>query len=139
MRLFLDTHVVLDVLARRESWVRDSAAVLSLLESEGFDGIVAAHSITTLHYLCMKALGRDQANAALVSLLRLVSVAPLDQDMILKAVTLGWRDMEDAIQMLSAADANADYLVTRNTSDFEAAPIPVVSPSELLGLLQARG
>lgn len=139
MRLFLDTNVSLDVLAQREPWLHDSATVLSLLESDHFDGIVAAHSITTLFYLCTKELGRDQATAALVALLKLVSVAPLDQETILKAIALGWRDFEDAIQMLSAADANADYLVTRNASDFKASPIPVVSPSELLGILRSEG
>lgn len=60
-----------------------------------------------------------QANNALMGLLNLVSVAPLDQETILKAVALGWGDFEDAIQMLSAVDADADYLVTRNTGDFK--------------------
>ncbi|MEX2526745.1 MAG: PIN domain-containing protein [Gemmatimonadota bacterium] len=136
MRLFLDTNVTLDVLARREPWLHDSATVLSLLESDEFDGIVATHSITTLQYLCVKELGRSQATVALIDLLRLVSVAPLDQETILKAIALDWRDFEDAIQMLSATDANADFLVTRNASDFKASPIPVVTPSELLAILR---
>ena len=139
MRLFLDTNIVLDVLARREPWLHDSAAVLSLLESDGFEGVVAAHSITTLHYLCVKELGREQATLALLDLLKLVSVAPLDQDTILKAMALGWRDFEDAIQMLSAHEIGADYLVTRNGSDFKASPIPVVTPSELLSILRSAG
>ncbi len=139
MRLFLDTNIVLDVLARREPWLPDSAAVLSLLEADGFEGVVAAHSITTLHYLCMKELGRERTTLALLDLLKLVSVAPLDQDMILKAIALGWRDFEDAIQMLSAHEIGADYLVTRDRSDFNASPIPVVTPSELLSILRSEG
>lgn len=139
MRLFLDPNVTLDVLARQEPWLHDSATVLSLLESDGFDGFMAAHSITTLYYLCVKELGRDQATAALINLLKLVSVAALDQDTILKAIALGRRDLEDAIQMLSANDAHADYLVTRNTGDFKGSPIPVVMPSELLAILRSEG
>jgi predicted nucleic acid-binding protein len=139
LRLFLDTNVPLDVLARRQPWLHDSATVLSLLESDEFEGIVAAHSITTLYYLCEKELGRDQATEALVALLKLVSVAPLDQETILEAIALGWRDFEDAIQILSAVDAHADYFVTRNASDFKASPIPVVSPSELLAILRSQG
>ena len=138
MRLFLDTNVTLDVLARRQPWLHDSATVLSLLESDEFDGIAAAHSMTTLYYLCVKELGRDQATEALVALLKLVSVAPLDQETILKGIALGWRDFEDAIQMLSAVEAGADYLVTRNASDFKGSPIPVVSPSELLAILRSQ-
>jgi len=139
VRLFLDTNIVLDVLARREPWLHDSAAVLSLLESDRVEGVVAAHTITTLHYLCAKALGREQATLALLDLLKLVSVAPLDQDTILKAIALGWRDFEDSILMLSANDVSADYLVTRNGSDFKGSLIPVVTPSELLSMLRAEG
>jgi len=139
VRLFLDTNIVLDVLARREPWFRDSGAVLSLLELDGFEGVVAAHSITTLHYLCSRALGSEQATLALLDLLKLVSVAPLDQDMILKAIALGWTDFEDAIQMISAHDIGADYLVTRDRGDFRASPIPVVTPSELLSILRTAG
>ena len=139
MRLFLDTNIVLDVLARREPWFRDSGAVLSLLESDGFEGVVAAHSITTLRYLCSRALVSDQATLALLDLLKLVSVAPLNQEMILKAIALGWPDFEDAIQMISAHDIGADYLVTRDRGDFRASPIPVVTPSELLSILRTAG
>lgn len=110
----------------------------SLFDSREFDGIVAAHSITTLYYLCAKELGRDLATSALVDLLKLVSVAPLDQETILKGIALGWSDLENALQMLSANDANADFLVTRNASDFKASPISVVTPSELLAILRSE-
>lgn len=137
MRLFFDIDVTFDVLTKRKPWYQESATVLSLIESDRFTGIVAAHSITTLFYLSAKTLGHRRATAALVELLNLVEVAPLDQTTILKAAALGWSDLEDAIQMLSASNSNADYLVTRNTGDFKSASIPVVTPRELLAILRA--
>ena len=139
MKLFLDVNVILDVLAKRVPWFEDSAAVLSLLEADEFEGVVAAHSITTLFYLASKHLGQRRATATFLDLLKLVSVAPLDQDAILKGLALGWSDFEDALQMLCAATAGADYLVTRNTRDFDSDSIPVVTPAELLAILQSRG
>lgn len=62
--------------------------MLSLLELREIEGVVAAHSVTTLYYLTNKHLGRRKATAALVDLLRLVSVASVDQDVILKALSL---------------------------------------------------
>jgi predicted nucleic acid-binding protein len=137
VRLFLDTNVVLDVLARREPWFAHSAGVMSLLESDQVEGIVAAHSITTLSYLFSKHLGSERANTAIVELLNLVTVAPLGHETILKALALRWPDFEDALQALCAAEADADYLVTRNGDDFRNASLPVVSPSELLALLRS--
>ncbi|MCG6954672.1 MAG: PIN domain-containing protein [Gemmatimonadetes bacterium] len=137
MKLFLDITVVLDVLAKREPWFEDSATVLSLLDTDEFDGVVAAHSVATLFYLTAKELGRRRATARLLDLLKLVSVAPLDQESILKSLALGWPDFEDALQMLCADSSGADYLVTRNTQDFRSDSIPVVTPTELLAMLQA--
>lgn len=137
MRLFLDINVILDVLANREPWVEDSAAVLSLLDSDEFEGIAAAHSVTTLYYLVTRHLGRRRATARILDLLELVSVAPVDQDTILKGLALGWSDFEDALQALCAVTAGADYLITRNTRDFGSASIPAVTPTEFLAMLQS--
>ena len=136
MRLFFDINVVLDVLAHREPWWEDSAAVLSLLEADGVDGLVAAHSITTLFYLATKHLSRAEATAALLELLDVVTATPLDQDILLRALSLGWEDFEDAVQGISAQRARADYLVTRNLSDFALLSVPVVTPGELLAILR---
>lgn len=135
MRLFLDINVVLDVLANREPWVEDSAAILSLFDQAEVEGLLAAHSVTTLYYLSTKHLGHRPAVAALIDLLEHLSVTPLDEDILLRALSLGWDDVEDAVQGVSAQRANADYIVTRNPSDFEAASVPVVTPKQLLATL----
>jgi hypothetical protein len=135
MRLFLDINVVLDVLANREPWVEDSAAVLSLLDHVEVEGLLAAHSVTTLYYLASKHLGHKAAVAALIDLLEHLSVTPLDEDVLVRALSLGWDDVEDAVQGVSAQRAHADYIVTRNPADFEAAPVAVVTPKQLLATL----
>lgn len=140
MKLLLDINVILDVLAKREPWFEDSAAVLSLLDTDDeFEGVAAALSITTLFYLTSKHLGQRRATAKILDLLKLLSVAPVDQETILKGLALGWSDFEDALQMLCADATDADYLVTRNPRDFESDTVPVVTPSELLALLRSQG
>ncbi len=51
MKLFLETNVLLDVLAQREPWVHNSAALLSLVDTGKVQGFVAAHTITTLQFV----------------------------------------------------------------------------------------
>jgi predicted nucleic acid-binding protein len=138
MRLFIDTNVILDVLTDRQPWVEDSAAVLSLVDIPDVEGLVAAHSVTTLFYLASKHLGRPRTVAVLLDLLDHVTVTPLDQDLLLRALSLGWDDVEDAVQGISAQRAQADYLVTRNPSDFPSATVSVVTPRELLAVFSAR-
>lgn len=138
MRLFLDINVILDVLAEREPWVEDSAVVLSLLDNPNAEGFAAAHSITTLFYLVSKHLGRERAVTVLLDLLEYVTVIELDQELLLRALSLGWEDVEDAVQGISAQRARADYLVTRNPSDFDPISLPIVTPSELLAILDSE-
>jgi predicted nucleic acid-binding protein len=136
MKIFLDVNIVLDLLAQREPWVHDAAALFSLIDTGKAQGIVAAQTITTLHYLLSKHLNRTKASAALVEVVDLVEIAPVDGAVIQKGLALGWSDFEDAIQAVCALEAEVDYFATRNPQDFSALSIPVLSPAAILNLLR---
>ena len=53
-----------------------------------------------------------------------------------KAGAMKSGDYEDALQMICAERIRADYIVTRNTADFEDSRVPVIIPYELIGKLQ---
>lgn len=127
--------MVLDVLARREPWFEHSAAVLSLVEEGEAEGFLAAHTITTLDYLLSSYHEREKSTAALLDLLRIVRAVSVDHDTLLAALSLAWRDFEDAVQAVCALRIDAEYLITRNPEVFSAISLPVVTPSELLAIL----
>lgn len=134
MRLFFDLNVILDVLASREPWVRESAATLSLVADGRAEAFIAAHSVTTLDYLLRKHVGAARTAATLVDLLGIVQVVAVDHERLLAALSLGWNDFEDAVQAVCALEIQADYLVTRDPRPFAPLSIPVVQPSELLSI-----
>jgi predicted nucleic acid-binding protein len=135
VKLFIDTNVVLDVLAQREPWFADSARLLAHIEQGGGSGHIAAHTLTTLHYLLARHLGQQKTAAVLIELTTLIRVEPVDHQILQQALALGWRDFEDAVQAVTAAQCQADYLVTRNPRDFKQSLVPVITPSEFLALL----
>ena len=132
MRLFLDVNVVLDVLARREPWFADAARVLAAIERGEASGHIAAHTVTTLHYLLCRHLGPQETAAKLLDLTALLTVEPVDRNTLQQALALGWPDFEDAVQAVVATQCRADRLLTRNPKDFRLSPVPVVSPAEWL-------
>ena len=134
LRVLVDANVALDVLAKREPHYSTSAAVWALAEQGEIDGLLAAHSVTTLHYLLAKYLDRQQANLTITRLLQVFQVAPVDQSVLLKALTLAWKDFEDAVQMAAALNSQVDYLVTRNPKDFRDELVRVLQPGDLLAL-----
>lgn len=134
-RLLIDINIVLDVLQKRESFYKTSAHLLSLVETGRVEGYLAAHSVTTLFYLIRKDKSASQARATLTSLLQFIKVAPVDQSTIEQALNLDYRDYEDAVQMISALQTQADYLVTRNIKDYQPPLVPVLQPVDFLATL----
>ena len=134
MKLFIDTNVVLDVLAQREPWFGDSARLLARIEQGGATGHIAAHTLTPLHYLLARHLGQQKTAAVLIDLTTLLRVEPVDHLVLQQALALGWRDFEDAVQAVAAARCQADYLVTRNPRDFKQSLVPAMTPSEFLAM-----
>jgi predicted nucleic acid-binding protein len=134
VKLFVDTNVVLDVLAQREPWFKDSSRLLAHIEEGRATGHIAAHTLTTLHYLLSKHLGQQKTAAVLIDLIALLQVEPVDVQVLQQALALGWGDFEDAVQAVTAVRCQADYLLTRNPRDFKQSPVPVITPSEFLAL-----
>lgn len=134
-RVLLDVNVVLDVLADRDPFAEDSAAVLAEIESERIEGLLAAHTVTTLHFLLARHLGKTRARRILSDLLGLVRLVPVDEDRIHHALAANWTDFEDAVQAACAEVEGVDYLVTRNKRDFRKSAVEVVTPEEVLALL----
>jgi predicted nucleic acid-binding protein len=134
-RVLIDLNLVLDVLQKREPFYAASAGVLACAETGLVEGLVAAHTLTTLFYLVAKDQSAERARVALTELLQFLSVAPVDQAAIEQALNLPYTDFEDAVQMMAAVQAGAQYLVTRNVQDYRAGPLPVLQPAELLALL----
>lgn len=135
MKILLDLNILLDVLGKREPHYGPSAGVWEAVETGDVEGLIAAHSITTLHYLLTRPLGSQQAATCLQQVLNIYAVADVNQEVIYQTLSLGWADFEDAVQMAAAAHAGADYLITRNRKVFERGPVTVLQPGEFLALL----
>jgi predicted nucleic acid-binding protein len=135
-RVLFDLNIILDVLQRREPFYEMSARSLASAETGRIEGLVAAHSLTTLFYLMARDQSANQARITLGEILRFLAVAAVDHSIIEQALTLPYRDFEDAVQMIAAVHAGAGYLVTRDTADFRAGPLPALQPAELLALLE---
>ena len=135
LKVLFDLNVVLDVLQKREPFYTASAQALAGAEVGLVEGCVAAHSLTTLFYLLARYESAEQARVTLADLLNIVSVAAVDQTVIERALALPYQDFEDAVQMMAAVRMGADYLVTRNVRDYQAGPLPVIQPAELLALI----
>ena len=129
MKLFIDTNVVIDVLAQRQHFYDASAAILTMLEKDEAEGFISAISFNNIHYILRKQSGKTKANA-----IRMLNIVTLDEKILTRTIESAFNDFEDGIQFFSAMRSNADYLISRNVKDFPHDDIPVLTPEEFLQL-----
>lgn len=132
MNLFIDTNVLMDILATREEFYADSERVWSLVETGRVKGFVSALTVANLHYLLRRAKGLAAARSAVGVLRNIFALVPLDAQVVREAIEAEIDDFEDAIQFFSALRAEADVLITRNARHFPTGDLPIQAPGEFL-------
>jgi predicted nucleic acid-binding protein len=137
-RVLFDINVVLDVLLDRQPWVDAAAAAWRCVETGATEGMLAAHAVTTLHYLLRKELGNARAKRVLSAMLGVFAVAPVTGMVVTEALGLEVSDFEDAVTAVAARVAGCDWIVTRDQRGFRGSPVRAVAPEGVVAILGKR-
>jgi predicted nucleic acid-binding protein len=135
MTVLFDTNVLLDVLLDRT----DAEPALRLLDAarDGtIDGVVTPTVLTNTFYVGRSTTGKTLASDFVESALSFLDVASVSHAGALRAVRR-YDDFEDGVIGEAAAEHGTDVICTRNVEDFGPARTQVLTPRELLGLLDA--
>ena len=135
-RLLLDANVVLDVLLDRKPWAETGAAVWAIVETGRCEGVLAAHAVTTIHYLLRKETGNPRAKRVISAILRIFRVAAVDSTVLDEALQMPLSDFEDAVTAAAARVAGCDYIVTRNPKGFRGSLVRPFTPERVLPLFE---
>lgn len=135
MKVFLDNDVILDILLERKDFAY-SSKVVELVEKRNIAGYTSPIIFTNTFYLISKALNKNRAWDALRKLRLLFKITKLNENTVDRALASGFRDFEDAIQYYCALDSKVNYLVTRNKFDYIGKEVLIVSPQEMLAIIE---
>jgi predicted nucleic acid-binding protein len=133
-RILFDTNVVLDVLLDRQPYVEASAAAWAAVESGVAEGLLAAHAVTTIHYLVRKETGNIKARRIISAILRVFGVATVDGAVLQEALQLPLSDFEDAVTAAAARLAGCECIVTRDPKGFRGSPVRPLTPEAVAPL-----
>lgn len=137
-RVLFDVSVILDVLLDRMPHVEASAAAWAAVETGTAEGLVAAHAVTTVHYLIRKESGTAKAKGVLSAILRVFDVAAVDSAVIQEALQLSCPDFADAMTAAAARHAHCDYIVTRDPKGFRGSSVRTLTPEAAVPLFGAE-
>lgn len=132
MVLLIDTNVILDVLINRPEFVKDSSMIWKLCETEQARGYISTLTYANMMYVMRKQMTPDQIAEIFRKLSLIFEFADFSPAVLERAVTMKWKDFEDAVQSATAEAIHADYIITRKLKDFTQSRVMAFTPSELL-------
>jgi len=133
-KIFVDSHVVYDLLSKREPFYPFSAALFTLAEKAEIKVHISALTIANLNYILSRQKSREEARQILRKFKLIVSVLPMNDKILDLALNSDFEDLEDAIQYYTAIENKIKILITRNLNDFKSATIPVMTAEEYVKL-----
>jgi predicted nucleic acid-binding protein len=124
MRLLYDTNVVFDVIERRTPHYSASLQMLKLAQHSVVEAALASHTIANIFYKYQKAVIPDLKERYLNDF----EIVCGNANLVRTSLNLGFRDLEDALQVAAAMAWKSAFIITRNERDFKHSPIPALAP-----------
>jgi len=135
--VFVDTNVILDLLADRPPFSKYAIELFSLAEQSKVNLYTSSHSIATAHYLLKKYRTEKDLRSMLYTLMDFIEAIAIDIPILKKSLLSQHKDFEDALQIYAAlSNPQINFIVTRNLKDFKTAELPVYAPDEAVMLLK---
>ncbi|MEH1908790.1 MAG: PIN domain-containing protein [Nostoc sp.] len=138
IKVLIDTNIILDFLQDRQPFVVDAVRLFEKVDTGEVEGFIAATTITNIYYIVRRAAGVQAAQDAIAQILTDLHICAVDKSVLEQALSLNFRDFEDAVQYASGVAYGVDIIVTRDASGFVDAEIPVMSPGELNRTLDSK-
>lgn len=138
--LFLDTNVIIDVLANRMPHAHAATRLFDLAVKGKANLFISALSYSNIYYIIHKTTTHKKLISVLQDLYDITETLEVSDKIIGAALKSGFDDFEDAVQYhtaLSSKKVNA--IVTRDLKGFQKSELSVLTPDEAVAdLLNAN-
>jgi len=131
-KLFIDTNIVLDLLAHRMPFYTEAAKLFSLADKKKVKLSISALCLADANYILSRQKPEMEVRTILRRFKVLVHVLPLDDKITDLALNSEFKDFEDAVQYFTAIENDQDTIITRNQPDYKESKIPVMTAGEFI-------
>lgn len=130
--IFVDTNIVIDLLAKREPFYKEAQDLFTLGDKNEVNLFISSLTFANAYYSIVRHHKEVDAKKYLSKFKVLVTILSLEDKAIELALASDFKDFEDGLQYFIAMDNEADVIITRNKKDFANANIPVMTAGEYL-------
>lgn len=132
-KLFIDTNIIIDLLAKREPFYDEAAILFTLADKQKIRLSVSALTFANTNYILLQSKKPEEAKLILRKLKLIVQILSLDEKIVgLSLNDNDFKDYDDSLQYFTALENGIDVIITRNLKDFQKAKLPVMTASQFL-------
>lgn len=138
MKVFFDTNVLIDAFTCRDYDYKNQKQLLRYVANEVIEGYISSKQITDIYYILRKYIPSETEKRRILRvILEQFETLPCLKSVCEYCLKSNIEDYEDAIIDETAKIFNVDYIVTNNKADFNNSKCIIISPKELVLLLDA--
>lgn len=138
MNVFVDSDIILDLLAQREPFYIYAARLFTLVDQRKIKAFTSPLVFANLHYILKKQKSNSFALQSLRRLKSLVKILPINSKIIEQALNSEFTDFEDAIQYFTAINSKIKVIITRNKADYKKGKITISTAEEYIKSFQVQ-
>ena len=137
MVILIDTNVALDFLTMRQPYYDDARNVILACAGEQIHGYIAFHSLPNIFYILRKNYSDLDRREMLKKLCFVLQVTGASHEKVCDAIERNeFFDFEDCLQDECAKEVSADFIITRNTKDFQYSQVKAITPQKFLDIMK---
>jgi predicted nucleic acid-binding protein len=133
--LFIDSDVLIDLLARRENCT-EAAALMTIIMGKKVAGFTTPIVLANVDYIITKYSNKAKSRRAIKSLRKKLSILPMDEKIVDTALESEFSDFEDVMQYYAAEKHGIDFIITRNKKDYAKGSLKVFTPQEYMDMYE---
>jgi len=131
-KIFVDSDVILDLLAKREPHYEYSASVFTLCDTKKIELYTTSLVFSNVYYILRKIVGIEKAKESLRKLRVLVRVMSVEEKEVDLALNSKFSDFENAVQYYTAVKNKMTILLTRNVKDYKVKDLVIQTPEQFV-------
>ena len=131
-KIFIDSDIILDVLAKRDAFYKAAAEILEMGYAKKLDLYTTAIVLANVFYILRKKYGIEKSIETLKKLRLIVKVLPVNEKTVDEVLVSKFKDFEDGLQYFSAKENGIQVIVTRNVKDYKGKDVQAQTAEEYL-------
>ena len=137
MVILVDTNVVLDFLVVRKPYFDNAKQIIWLCAEDKVKGYIAFHSLPNIYYILHRDYDSRERRKMLEWVCMVLQVTGASHEKVCNAILReDFKDFEDCLQDECAKEIKADYIVTRNITDFSHSDVKAVTLEDFLEIVK---